>query len=206
MNVPNQIKILIAALQKFSGVGAKTAERMAYEMMSWTSEEKKKLSDAIIDLDKNVKRCEVCNILIETRPAIDSFKDCQPCSQLSYRDSKFLCIVSDPKDIVAIESSGEYRGFYHVLTGMISPLSGQYEDVVCMDAIKRRIQDQRVDEVILALDATLEGDATALYITEKLKQISVKISRLATGVPMGSSLSYLDGGTLAQALTYRNTL
>lgn len=205
MEVPKQIKVLMTALQKFSGVGSRTAERMAYEMVAWKKEDRCKLSDAIADLNTGVKKCAVCNILIENRPDIDSFKDCQPC-QSQYRDAKYLCIVSHPKDIFAIESSGEYRGFYHVLSGLISPLDHQYDEVIQVDKIQKRIDEQGVNEVIIALDATLEGDATALFLTEKLKSPHIKVSRLATGVPIGSSLAYLDGGTLAQAIAFRNIL
>lgn len=197
MRYPSYLLQLIESLKKLPGVGSKSAERFAFELMRWPKEATQLLGSCIATLPEKICYCQQCGALAE-QPL------CSICIA-PQRNAKQLCIVASCRDLFALESTGEYRGLYHVLGALLSPLDGIGTEQLPLLAIKERIAKDAVQEIILALDATLEGDATALYLKQALQEeLQVKISRLACGLPMGSSFDYVDGGTLAIALNARS--
>ncbi len=196
MRYPNHLLKLIAVLKKFPGVGSKSAERFAFHLLNWPEDKLSEMATTIQDVKKNLKNCLECGALIE--------EQCAVCSDQN-RFKETLCIVATAKDIFLIEETREYRGLYHVLGALFSPIHGEAPHAQTIQKLKQRIVDLGIKEIIIALDSTLEGDATALYIKRELAPFSVSISRLALGLPMGSSLDYIDGGTLARALAGRHT-
>lgn len=195
---PKELLFLIAQLQKFPGVGKKTAERFAFHLLEWQRQELVSLSDTLRTLKEKLPSCSSCGCLMDG--AICNF------CQNPRRDSAFLCIIASPRDVYAIEETGMFMGLYHVLGSLLSPLEGKTTESLNIPLIIQRIETLNTQEVILALDSTLEGDATALYVKEELKREGIKVSRLAFGLPIGSSLDFIDEGTLAQALNGRQVL
>ena len=193
---PNPIQKLILQLRKLPGVGSKTAERYAFEILSWKPEALELLSDSLKSIHTQIQPCPNCFCL-------KSDIDCEFCNP-SKRDSSSLCIVSVAKDIYPIEETRIFKGMYHVIGGMLSPLYGYNTEKFDIEKINSRIQEMGVVDVVLALDATLEGDATSLFLKEELQGCNVKISRLAFGIPLGSSLDYVDPGTLTRAFLGRH--
>lgn len=193
---PTPIQKLIMQLRKLPGVGAKTAERYAFEILSWKSESLELLSDSLKSLQSQISPCPNCACL-------KAEAECEFCD-LTKRDPKALCIVSSAKDIYPIEETRIFKGMYHVLGGMLSPLHGYNTDKFDIGKIKSRIETLGVIDVVLALDSTLEGDATSLFLKEEIQHCNVKISRLAFGIPLGSSLDYVDPGTLTRAFLGRH--
>lgn len=194
MHYPEHLLKLIDQLKKFPGVGAKSAERFAFHLLDWPEEHHVEMARVIASIKEKLHTCTECGALIEEK--------CGICSDAS-RLKETLCIVASSKDIFAIEETREYRGLYHVLGALFSPIHGEAPHKETIAKLKERMGD--VEEVIIALDSTLEGDATALYLKRELGPFDVKISRLALGLPMGSSLDYIDGGTLGRALSGRHT-
>jgi len=194
---PSHLSHLIAFLKKFPGVGARTAERFAFHMLEWPEDHLKHLADLAATLKEKVKHCDICGCLKEK-------EQCAFCE--GARDRAALCVISSPKDAYAIEETRFFHGLYHVLGGLLSPLDGRTPDHLSLQRLKDRIASNQVTEVIVALESTIEGDATALYLKEQLSKLGVKISRLALGLPMGSPLEYIDGGTLSRALSGRQLL
>ncbi len=197
MHYPKHLLKLIEALKRLPGVGNKSAERFAFQMMDWKGEYLHELSELIRGIPLHVKPCRECGCLVGDEP-------CRLCSE-ERALCGVLCVIATPKDALSFEATGEYKGFYHVLGGLLSPLDGKGPDHIPLKKIRERIQMQAIEEVVLALDSTLEGDATALYLRKSLQDLPIRISRLALGLPMGSSLDYVDGGTLARALSGRST-
>jgi recombination protein RecR len=193
---PIPIQKLIMQLRKLPGVGAKTAERYAFELLSWNPEATDLLSCSLKAIHTEISPCPECSCL-------KSDLTCEFCD-LSKRDPTALCIVSSTKDIYPIEETRIFKGMYHVLGGMLSPLHGYNTDKFDIDKIKTRIQLLGVKDVVLALDSTLEGDATSLFLKEEIQNCGVNISRLAFGIPLGSSLDYVDPGTLTRAFLGRH--
>lgn len=194
MKYPEPLQKLIGILRKFPGVGKKTAERYAFQMISWQESELQILSHLLSTLKKEITKCDTCGALTSNT--------CNYCDH-SRRDPTILCIVSSPKDIFSIEATGIYNGLYHVVAGLLSPLDGFGSEKIDFNKLKMRILNSPVKEVILALDATVEGDATALFLKKELESEGVFTSRLALGMPLGSTLDFLDEGTLGQALFSR---
>jgi len=192
---PKDLLKLIHYLKKLSGVGSKTAERFAFELIKWKECDISDLSNILKDIKNNIVYCPSCGCLI----ADDSCKFCD----LNYRDSNKLCIVSSFKDVFLIENTKSYKGLYHIIDTLISPIFGKEIDLENLNRLKKRIADLNIKEVIIALDSTLEGDATSLYLKDELNNFNINISRLAFGLPIGTSLDYIDGGTLTQALVGR---
>jgi recombination protein RecR len=186
---------LIALLRKLPGVGSRTAERFAFQLLSWPNHQLGELSEIISTIKEKIQSCPACGCLIDET-------GCSFCD-LSKRDPKNLCILASAKDVFAIEETGTYHGLYHVLGGLLSPIEGRHPQNLNLEGLQKRIDTLQIQEVIIALDSTLEGDTTALYLKEHLKGISIRISRLAFGLPMGSSLDFVDGGTLSRAFTGR---
>jgi recombination protein RecR len=195
MNYPTELNHLIAFLRKLPGVGAKTAERFAFQLLSWKSTEHHELSSLLATLKERITSCSECHALM-------SKEKCSFCD-LDKRDPHLLCIVASSKDVFAIEETRSYQGLYHVIGGLLSPIEGRTADHLMIHQLKNRLDKLPIKEVILALDSTLEGDTTALYLKQQLSQWGVTVSRLAFGLPMGSSLDYVDGGTLSRAFTGR---
>ncbi len=193
--LPPPIQKMIAQLRKLPGVGAKTAERYAFRLIEWNAESLDLFSQTISSLSKEIGHCPTCHCL-------KGDKTCEFCD-ITKRDPQALCIVSYAKDIYPIEETHVFKGLYHVLGGVFSPLQGQNIEKIDVQKIKNRIELHNIKDVILALDSTLEGDATALFLKEEMKNWNLSISRLAFGIPLGSALDYVDPGTLTRALLGR---
>ncbi|MCH9612510.1 MAG: Recombination protein RecR [Chlamydiia bacterium] len=195
MHYPRPLHTLIDSLKKLPGVGTKTAERFAFQMLDWTEGELKEFADHLSHLKSQLTSCSTCGCLIEK-------ESCQYCN-LDRRDPSQICVVSSPRDVFLFEESHLYKGCYHVTNGLISPLEERYPQSMRFDALKERVIKQETKELIIGFDSTIEGDATALYLKELFADHPVKISRLAFGIPVGSSLEYIDEGTLIQSFSGR---
>jgi recombination protein RecR len=195
MYYPEPLLKLMGLLRRLPGVGSRTAERYAFELLTWSGGHLDQLGGSISSLLAQVKSCDQCGALLGEEAC--SFCD------LRRRTMRVICIVASPKDLYALEETGEYCGFYHVLDGLLSPLQERGPEVLHLDKLKQRVADLQIEEAILALDSTLEGDATSLYLKEQLETMAITVSRLAFGLPMGSPLEYVDGGTLRRALVGR---
>ena len=186
---------LIDALRTLPGVGPKTAQRMAFQLLQEGRPGARALADALDAALESVVRCRRCRMLTESEL-------CSICSA-TQREAALLCAVESPADVVAIESSGSYRGRYFVLMGHLSPLDGIGPREIGLDVLQRRLVGGEVKEVIVATNFTNEGEATAHYIGEMLKGQDLRVTRIARGVPVGGELEYVDTGTLAQAVVER---
>ena len=193
---PEDLLKLISHLKKLPGVGTRTAERFAFELLSWNESDLDALAQSLTDLKEKVPSCPTCGCL----------SDRGVCSFCKNRDVKSLCLLASARDVYAIEETGHYKGLYHVIEHLLSPLDGRHTETLRLDRIENRIQENGVNELILAFDSTIEGDTTALYLKKHLSHLNISISRLAFGIPVGSSLEYIDGGTLARALAGRQSL
>lgn len=194
--LPAAVQKLIHQLRKLPGVGSKTAERYAFRLLEWEKEELLGLTESLKNLSNEVQYCPTCFCL-------KGEQECEFCSEQK-RDTSCLCIVSHAKDIYPIEETKAFRGLYHVLGGVFSPLHGQTIEQIDLSKIYSRVQKHGITDILLALDSTLEGDATALFLKEEMETWNVSISRLAFGIPVGSSLEYVDAGTLTRALLGRH--
>lgn len=195
MKYPLQLLKLIALLKKFPGVGSKTAERFAFQLLSWPEHQLSDYALLLATLKQDIKHCPDCHCLMAD-------ERCDFCD-LSKRDPHILCIIASAKDAFTLEETRAFRGLYHVIGGLLSPIDGRHPQHLNFQDLQKRIEKHQVKEVIIALDSTLEGDTTALYLKEQLDKQNIKVSRLAFGLPMGSSLDFVDGGTLSRALTGR---
>lgn len=197
---PNALPLTLLAEQfaRLPGIGMKTAQRLAYFVMSMSDEEAENFAKAIIRAKKTVHNCSVCQNL--TDKAL-----CPICSD-STRDRSVICVVENPKDISAFERTREYNGVYHVLHGLLSPIDGITPDKLRIKELLIRIQQGDVNEVIMATNPTVEGEATAMYISRLLKPLGIKVTRLAFGLPIGANLEYADEVTLFKALENRNEI
>ena len=189
---------LLEALEKLPGVGPRSAERMAFHLLRTSREEARQLSQAIADVKDRLRFCEVCFNLSEA----DRCEICQDAS----RDASMLCIVEEPKDVLAIEKTGAFRGLYHVLLGAIAPLDGIGPELLKIDELMVRLAEGVVQEVIVATDADKDGETTAAYLSKLLRSRGVRLTRIASGIPVGSHLEYADQATLARALEGRREL
>jgi len=197
-NTALPLVLLAEQFAKLPGIGMKTAQRLAYHVMSLTDEEAQAFADAILRAHSTVKCCSECQNLTENDV-------CPICSDDS-RDKSVICVVETPKDISAFERTNEYNGLYHVLHGLISPLDGVTPDKIRLKELLSRINKGGVAEVIMATNPTVEGEATAMYISKLLKPLGVKVTRLAFGLPIGGTLEYADEVTLFKALENRNEM
>ncbi len=195
MKYPIPLQKLITLLKKIPGVGQRTAERYAFQMIQWKESDLSNLAYTLANLKNDLTPCPECGALK------DELK-CPFCNDPK-RDKKTLCIVSSPKDIFAIENTSIFNGIYHVMPGLLSPIDGLGPEEMKFETLKQRIETLHIREVILALDSTVEGDATALFLKRELGKLDVLLSRLALGMPLGSSLDFIDEGTLSQALSAR---
>ncbi len=197
MKYPTPLQQLIASLKLLPGVGSKTAERFAFQLLTWPDHALADFASTLAELKTKIHTCPACHCLIEK-------ESCEWCDT-TRRDPSLLCIISSPKDAYAIEETHTYKGLYHVLGGLLSPLDGRSAERLDFPKLTHRISRLEIREVIVALDSTLEGDATALYLKEQIGQLGICVSRLALGLPMGSPLEYVDGGTLSRAFTGRQS-
>lgn len=189
------IERLIAQLSKLPGVGNKTAQRYALRILAMSDVEADEFASAVVAAKRNVKVCSVCG----------NYTDTDPCHICQTRDGSVICVVQEAKDVLAIERLGEYKGVYHVLGGVLNPLKGIGRDDLRLAELFARLQGD-VKEVILATDTSAEGEATATYICRFVKQLGVKVTRLAQGISVGSELQYADEVTLSRAFTNRREL
>ena len=189
---------LIEQFERMPGVGHKSAQRMAFHVLHLSEAEAKRFAEAILDARKNIRRCSRCCNLSEAEL-------CPICGNPG-RDESVICVVEDPRDVIAFERTHEYEGLYHVLHGVISPMNGVGPEDITIKELLSRMADGKVQEVIMATNPTVEGEATAMYISRLLKPMGVKVSRLAYGVPVGADLEYADEVTLTRALEGRRTL
>jgi recombination protein RecR len=189
---------LIEALTKLPGIGRKTASRLAFHILRSNLSEAQALARAILDVKEKIHLCSICFNLTDEDP-------CRIC-QDENRNRELLCVVEGPNDLIAIENTGSFNGRYHVLHGTISPLEGVGPDDIKIRELMERLQREEIVEVILATNPTVEGGATALYLTELIKPLGVKVTRIAYGIPMGGEIEYSDGMTLSKALEGRREI
>ncbi|MCI7084678.1 MAG: recombination mediator RecR [bacterium] len=190
---------LVEQFEKMPGIGAKTAQRLAYYVLNLPKSQAQEFADAITDAHTKIKYCKVCCNLTDSEL-------CPVCKNQA-RDHATICVVETPRDASAIENTHEYRGVYHILHGCISPLNDVGPDQLSIKELLARVNpESNVREVIMATNATVEGDATAMYISRLLKPMGIKVTRLAYGIPVGGDLEYADENTLARALEGRNEL
>ena len=195
---PKPLARLINEMSKLPGIGSKTAQRLAFYILSLDDKEANQLADAITTAKKEMKYCSVCGNLTDEDP-------CAICSDPS-RDPNQICVVESPKDVMAMERIKEYNGLYHVLHGVISPMEGiGPEDINLMPLIKR-LQANDVNELIIATNPNIEGEATAMYLARLIKPSGIKVSRIAHGIPVGGDLEYADEVTLLKAMEGRREL
>lgn len=190
--------LLAEQFARLPGIGMKSAQRLAYHVMSMTDKEAQDFADAILRAHSTIKCCAECQNLTEN--------DLCPVCANDLRDHSTICVVETPKDISAFERTNEYKGVYHVLHGLISPLDGITPDKIRVKELLARVQKGNVDEVIMATNPTVEGEATAMYVSKLLKPLGVKVTRLAFGLPVGGTLEYADEVTLFKALENRNEI
>lgn len=196
MIYPKEIATLIEQFQKFPSVGPKSAQRMAFYLLRMPFNEVEDFAKAIINAKQNTHSCEICFNLSATSP-------CQICSAAN-RDRSVICVVSETKDLIAIEKTNEYKGLYHVLQGLISPIDGVGADDIRIKELLNRLTDDEVKEIILALSPSVEGEATSLYLTKLIKPFGIKVSRIAFGLPVGADLEYADEMTITKAIEGRH--
>jgi recombination protein RecR len=198
MIYPKSIATLIEQFQKFPSVGPKSAQRMAFHILKMPMNDVKNFAQSIIEAKENTFACDVCFNLSSTNP-------CEICQSRS-RDKSIICVVSETKDLIAIERTSEYSGTYHVLQGLISPLDGIGAEDIRIKELLYRLAKEDVKEVILALMPSVEGEATSMYLNKLIKPFGIKITRIAFGLPVGADLEYADDVTLARALEGRREI
>lgn len=196
MRYPDHLLKLIQVFKWLPGVGNRSAERFAFHLLTWSEEQLRELGTIVASTKEKLQHCSSCGCLMGE-------EGCLFC-HAAQRDPSVMCVIASPRDVFAIEETQEYRGLYHVLGGVLSPLDRRGPEHLTLAKLKERLGALHVKEVVIALDSTLEGDATALFLKQELSHHPVQVSRLAFGLPMGSSLDYVDGGTLARALSGRS--
>jgi len=192
------IERLIEEFNKLPGIGKKTAQRLTFHLLKTSKEEADSLAEAIREIKEKISFCSECSNLTEIDP-------CAICKD-PRRDSRFLCVIEEPSDVEPLERTGKYRGLYHVLMGVISPLDGKGPDDLTTDHLINRVKEGGFKEVIVATNPTREGEATAAYIAKVLKPFGVTITRIARGLPMGGDIEYADEATLSEAMDGRREL
>ena len=199
MQYPEPIAKLIDSYTKLPGIGIKTATRLAFHTIDMAEEDVTGFAQSLISAKRDLRFCHICGNLTETDP-------CVICSDTD-RDQSTVLVVSEVKDLMAIENTGEYHGLYHVLHGVLSPLAGKGPDDINIDSLVTRLQkDETIIEVIVATNANAEGEATAMYLSRLLKPAGIKVTRLATGLSVGSDIDYADEITLIKAVEGRTSL
>ncbi|MEA0556221.1 recombination mediator RecR [Lysinibacillus irui] len=198
MYYPEPISKLIDSFMKLPGIGPKTAARLAFFVLSMKEDDVLSFSKALIDAKRNLSYCSVCGNITDVDP-------CHICSD-KQRDHSIICVVQDTKDVIAMEKMRDYNGMYHVLQGAISPMDGIGPEDINVASLLVRLQDESVQELILATNSTIEGEATAMYISRLVKPSGIRTTRIAHGLPVGGDLEYADEVTLSKAMEGRREL
>ena len=192
------IRRLVSELARLPGIGEKTATRLAFHLVRSNRQQVRDLAQALVDVTDKIRLCSVCMNMTEADP-------CTLCTD-TRRENDMICVVATPSDLIAIDRGGHFRGRYHVLHGLLSPLEGIGPDDIRLAELVRRLSDEAVKEVIIATSPSVDGEATAMYIARTLKPLGVRVSRIATGLPVGGELEYSDQATIARALAGRATM
>jgi recombination protein RecR len=195
LHLPEPIVNLIEGFQRFPGIGAKTAQRLAFTVLKMDDEDVADFAQALIQVKRDLKVCTVCQ-------NISDQDICAICQDKS-RDASVICVIQETKDLLAMERTHEFRGLYHVLGGAISPIEGIGPEQLKIPALLERLADERVKELILATNPNMEGEATAMYLSRLVKPFGIKVTRIAHGLPVGGDLEYADEVTLSKALEGR---
>lgn len=195
---PRPISNLIHELSRLPGIGPKTAQRLTFHILGGSQESAKTLARAILEARKNITYCSICCNLTDEEP-------CSVCRSQE-RDRQLLCVVEQPRDVLVLEKTGEYKGLYHILHGSISPIDGVGPDELKIQELLKRLEKETFREIIVATDPNVEGEATALYLARILKPLGLKVTRIAHGLPIGGDLEYADEVTLGKALQGRTEL
>ena len=198
VSLPEPLARLIEQLQKLPGIGAKGAQRLAFHVLKTPRDDAERLCEAIRDVKEQITYCSVCNNITATDPCIF-------CSSDS-RDPRIVCVVEEPQNVMVVEKTREFRGRYHVLMGVLSPLHGVGPDDLKIKGLLDRVGAGGVEEVIIATSPTVEGEATALYLARLLKPLGVRVTRIAMGIPVGSDLEYADEVTMTRAMEGRRDI
>jgi recombination protein RecR len=198
VSLPASLQNLVDQFKRLPGIGAKSAQRLAFHVLKTPRDEAERLCDAIREVKDKVTYCSVCNNITDTDP-------CAYCADPA-RDHRIICVVEEPQNVQVIEKSGGYRGVYHVLLGALSPLQGIGPDDLKIKGLLARLGTDGGEEIILATNPTVEGEATAIYLARLLKPLGVRVTRIATGIPVGSDLEYADELTMGRAMEGRREL
>ncbi len=198
MEYPVSVAKLVNELNKLPGVGPKTAQRLSFFILKEPPEEAEKLARAIVEARRSVKYCSVCSSLTDIDP-------CAICRNNS-RDRSIICVVEDPRDVISIEKSREFKGIYHVLKGAISPMDGVGPDDLTVSELLDRLKSGDVKEIVIATNSSVEGEATAMYLARLIQPMGIKVTRIAHGIPVGGDLEYADEVTLARAFEGRREM
>jgi recombination protein RecR len=198
MYYPKSLAKLVGALERLPGIGPKSAQRMAFHILRSSDEEAQALAEAITEVKEKITQCKVCF----------NFADQEVCDICASdkRDKTTVCVVAEPRDVIAMEKTNEYKGVYHVLQGVISPMDGIGPDMLRIRELQQRIINDSIKEVILATNPTIEGDTTAMYLAGILKPLGAKVTRIAHGMPVGGDMDYADQATLIRALEGRREM
>lgn len=195
MSLPEPLTQLVSELQRLPGIGAKSAQRLAFHMLKTPREDVERLTTAILDVKARVAHCSICSNITDSDP-------CAFCTSAD-RQQGLICVVEDPQNVAAIEKTRDFRGVYHVLMGALSPLQGIGPDDLKIKSLLARVEKGTVQEIILATNPNVEGEATAIYLAKLLKPLGVRVTRIAMGVPVGSDLEYADEVTMHKAMEGR---
>ncbi len=198
MQYPEPIAKLIDGFMKLPGIGPKTASRLAFFVLDMKEDDVLDFAKALVNAKRNLTYCSVCHNITDSDP-------CRICED-THRDQTIICVLQDAKDVIAMEKMKEYRGKYHVLHGAISPMDGVGPEDIKIPELLKRLQDDTIQEVIIATNPTIEGEATAMYISRLVKPTGIKVTRIAHGLPVGGDLEYADEVTLSRAIEGRREL
>ena len=198
MHYPEPIAKLIEGFMKLPGIGPKTASRLAFFVLEMKEDDVLDFAKALVNAKRNLTYCSICHNITDTDP-------CRICED-THRDKALVCVVQDAKDVIAMEKMKEYKGDYHVLHGAISPMDGVGPEDIKIPELLKRLQDDTIQEVIIATNPTIEGEATAMYISRLVKPTGIKVTRIAHGLPVGGDLEYADEVTLSRAIEGRREL
>lgn len=199
MKYPKSLEELIECFKMLPGIGEKNAERLSFAVLKFPEDITDKFSDSIKNVKTKIKKCEICNNYTEESDICEICKD-------ETRDKSTICVVENVKDLILFEKSNAYKGKYHVLEGLISPLEGINPEDIKINQLIQRIKNENIKEVILALNLSMEGETTSLYILKLLEGTGVSVTKIAAGIPVGADMEYLDSLTIQRALEGRNKL
>jgi recombination protein RecR len=198
MHYPEPIAKLIESFSRLPGIGPKTAGRLAFHVLRMKEENVMEFAKALVSVKRNLHYCSICFNITDTDP-------CRICQDKT-RDASLICVVQEPKDVVAMERTKEFTGYYHVLHGAISPMEGIGPDEIRVAELLKRLGDDQVQEMIMATNPNIEGEATAMYISRLVRNFGLKVTRIAHGLPVGGDLEYADEVTLSKALEGRREM